>query len=563
MELSLDRHRNGANLLRQLFTSHRNLFAQTSPRRAPQELQDNFTDWYYKWVIREQALSVASCNIPWRLVCGLENDKDIDQELWGYNSDEDELWQDLGREFEGRDFPEFCKFGGEVRSWESSKKGVKSQLLGILDQKRNFEEVDSRSDSRTEVSGKEQFVESESPTDENNSGTRNCVTFTSTVLSDNSEGITSDHLIGSANKSSDQSGRVSRLNSLQRYSSVLSEEYYTSSCSSESDSDSESESDDSSSYTYSSTSHSSSSSSSYSSYSYSSSSDSEQPQPSTSPTVCQDEATENSPGSDHRTEHLSWTEPETPSSDYFNISDGRQSLTSSNISTDQLSLYNIECLVRRGSKNGPTFRDSLSLPHLKNLPSLTANCSVNNPASSNSGPSFRIKLPKIKRPRSRKENSDNSLSETVQVEPTFPVLEPVNLPDPARSGSFTRQETGRSGSFARQEPGRRPIKKRCRHNSYYDQNLKPLLDTSQTRTSSPGLFTREGGGRSRGVSSGEGRSKEGGSKEGGRRREGRSKETVEYVFVLNQGLVERGAGGGERVATEECEEDITLSNSIR
>ena len=538
---------------------------------------------------------MASCNIPWRLVCGLENDKDIDQELWGYNSDEDELWQDLGREFEGRDFPEFCKFGVEERGRKSSERGIKSQLLGIIDQKIDCEEVDSRSTSRSEVSGKEEFVQSlsESPTDKNHSGSiRNRVTFTPTVLSDNSEGIIpSDHVARSVN-SSDQSGRISRLNSLQRYSSVLSEEYFTSSCSSDSDSDSdsdsESESDYTSSYTYS-----SSSSSSYSSYSYSSSSDSEQPQPSTSPTVRQEKATENSPGSDHRTEHLSWTEPETPSSDYFNISDGRQSLTSSNISTDQLSLYNIECLVRRGSENGPTFRGSLSLPHLKNLPSLTANCSVNNPSSSNSGPSFRIKLPKIKRPRSRKENNDNSISETVQAEPTFSVLEPVNPPspdrsgsfkrqepgrsgsftrqvlaftrqEPGRSGSFTRQEPGRSGSLTRQEPGRRPIKKRCRHNSYYDQNLKPLLDTSQTRTPSPGLFTGEGGGGIRGVSSGEGGRKEGGSKEGGGRRGGgRSKETIEYVFVLNQGLVERGAGGGERVATEECEEDITLSNSIR
>ena len=398
---------------------------------------------------------MASCNIPWRLVCGLENDKDIDQELWGYNSDEDELWQDLGRKFEGRDFPEFCKFGEEERARKSSERGVKSQLLGIIDQNIDCEKVDSRSTSRTEVSGKEEFVQSlsESPADENRSGStsRNRVTFTSTVLSDNSEGIIpSDHVTRSVN-SSDQSGRISRLNSLQRYSSVLSEEYFTSSCSSDSDSDSdsESESDYTSSYTYS-----SSSSSSYSSYSYSSSSDSEQPQPSTSPTVRQEKATENSLGSDHRTEHLSWTEPETPSSDYFNISDGRQSLTSSNISTDQLSLYNIECLVRRGSRNGPTFRGSLSLPHLKNLPSLTANCSLNNPASSNSGPSFRIKLPKIKRPRSRKENNNNSLSESVQAEPTFPVLEPVNLPDPDCSGSFTRQEPGRSGSFTRQEPGR-------------------------------------------------------------------------------------------------------------
>ena len=104
----------------------------------------------------------------------------------------------------------------------------------------------------------------------------------------------------------------------------------------------------------------------------------------------------------------------------------------------------------------------------------------------------------------------------------------------------------------------------CRHNSYYDQNLKPLLNTSQTRTPSPGLFTGEGGGRIRGVSSGEGGRKEKGSKEGGRSRGGgRSRETVEYVNVLNQGLVERGAGGLERVGSEECEEDITLSNSIR
>ena len=58
-------------------------------------LNDNFVDWYYKWVVREQALSAAQLNIPWKLINSLEFEEDIDEELWGYDFYDKYLWQDL------------------------------------------------------------------------------------------------------------------------------------------------------------------------------------------------------------------------------------------------------------------------------------------------------------------------------------------------------------------------------------------------------------------------------------------------------------------------------------
>ena len=55
-----------------------------------------FTDRYYKWVIREQALSAAALNISLTQISGLENDSDIDEALLGdYTWEEVYLWQEL------------------------------------------------------------------------------------------------------------------------------------------------------------------------------------------------------------------------------------------------------------------------------------------------------------------------------------------------------------------------------------------------------------------------------------------------------------------------------------
>ena len=498
----------------------------TAPRRASQQdLQDNFTDWYYKWVIREQALSAASCNIPWRLVCGLENYQDLDEELWGYNSEEEDLWQEIGRRYEHTGLPDLVRRGFRDCSGRSFRdysgrdivgtgEVATSQLPDSRSDQVQFEEVQTeevQSEKTQPVLRVESVKQADSVTYTFHPGSTNSITITTNNIQP-SEDFCSARILTSV-YNSENSDQTSRLDSLRRYSSVLSEEEV--SCSTDSESTEETES-----YSYSCSYSDSDSDSEYNSDSDSTSSSDSDPQINLSLSTFKEKPSLKNP-LDNTHDNQTLVETENTSSEHFNLSYDRQSFSSSNFSADQLSLYTIESLAR-------SIRNSLPR---KRIPSLSASCSANKHKPDKSEPSFKIKLPTIKRPKSRSESKDQnqSSSERLTRIPTLSVTEFQYNPD-----------SDISGSFERLEPARRPIKRRCRHNSYYEQNLRPLLDTRLIRTPSP--YTDRNNIRTPSPYS---------THQSGR------EETVEYVFLLNQGVVEISGG----VKRGNSEEDITLPRS--